>query len=51
VELVPQPPPPPQKKPGGVIRKFLSIFRGKDSSSPQKTEPAPPPRKPETKGE
>ncbi|MBZ5542457.1 MAG: PBP1A family penicillin-binding protein [Acidobacteriia bacterium] len=49
-EQVPQPPPPPQKKPGGVIRKFLSIFKGKDSSSPKPTEPAPPPRKPEQKG-
>jgi len=50
-EQVPAPPPPPQKKPGGVIRKFLSIFKGKDSSPPQKTEPPPPSGKPETKGE
>jgi penicillin-binding protein 1B len=50
-EQVLQPPPPPQKKPGGVIRKFLSIFKGKESSPPKKTEPAPPPAKPETKGD
>jgi len=50
-EQVPPPPPPPQKKPGGVIRKFLSIFKGKDSLPPKETEPAPPPGKPETKGE
>ena len=50
-EQVLQPPPPPQKKPGGVFRKFLSIFKGKDSSPPKQPEPAPPPRKPEAKGE
>jgi hypothetical protein len=51
-DAAPQPPPAAQqKKPGGVIRKFLSIFKGKDSSSPKKAEPAPPADKPESKGE
>jgi penicillin-binding protein 1B len=48
-QQVPQPPPPQQRKQGGVIRKFLSIFKGKDVSPPKETEP--PPRKPEQKGE
>jgi penicillin-binding protein 1B len=37
---------PPEKKPGGLVRKFLSIFKGKDSKPP----PQPPPRKAEPQG-
>ena len=48
-QQAPQSPPAQQKKQGGVIRKFLSIFKGKDVSPPK--EPEPPPRKPEQKGE
>lgn len=36
-------PPPERKKQGGVVRKFLSIFKGKDSAPP----PQPPPKKTE----
>jgi penicillin-binding protein 1B len=36
-------PPPEKKKQGGVVRKFLSIFKGKDSPPPQ----PPPPKKAE----
>jgi penicillin-binding protein 1B len=38
------PPPPPEKKEGGIVKKFLSIFKGKEKAP--KTE-APPPKKAE----
>ncbi len=42
------PEPPPVKKQGGIFHKFLSIFKGKDSTPPS---PPPPPKKSDSKGE
>ena len=41
------PAPPPEKKQGGIVRKFLSIFKGKDQAPKTQT---PPPKKAESKG-
>ncbi|MBZ5516262.1 MAG: PBP1A family penicillin-binding protein [Acidobacteriia bacterium] len=48
-EQVPQPPP-AQRKSGGLIHKFLSIFKGKEAAPASQPEPPPPPRKAEQKG-